>query len=149
MLTAKEHKNNAYKVYKEWIMFGLSYGDLPDAVREKRIDVVHSNIGLLNNSTSIFHNDKLLIAETEGVIQAINELCPEVVYYSGKAKFNNSIVNYEFKEIYHFKLLKPGSESYDYQIIKELYAETDHKINGENKGRFAVDIDSKFIYLSI
>lgn len=149
MLAITEHKNNAYKVYREWINFELTAGDDQNRVRNWHLEKVDSNINLLNNQYNIYHKDKLLEAETEGILQAINELCPEIVYYSGKAKLNDKMVIYEFKEVYYYKLLKLGTESINYRIIKELHTETDHKINGQNKGKFAVDTEYKFILLSV
>lgn len=103
----------------------------------------------LNNPYRICKSiDDLRIAEYEGILQAINELVPEIKTYKGRAKLNNNIVDFEFKEIYYYKLLMPGTESTKYIIVKELITETEHKINNKNIGRFAVDLENKFIILS-
>ena len=148
MLTVKEYKNNAYNTYKAMSEFELKAGENHNTIREKRLTSARNNVKVLNNKGNIFCDDEYIIAETEGILQGINEICPEIVCHVGKAKLNGQVVTYQFKEVYHYKLFVPSKESINYCIARVLHTETDHKINGENKGRFAVDIDSRLIYLS-
>lgn len=151
MYNVKQHKNNTYKVYKKWIQFEIDAGDNKDDIRNRHIETLKNNVDILNNPYRVCKTktiDNLIIAECEGILQAINELVPEIKTYKGRAKLNNDIVNFEFKELYHYKLLTPGMESIKYMVIKELIAETEHKINNKNIGRFAVDLENKFIILS-
>ncbi len=149
MYNVEQHKNNSYEVYKEWIQFEINAGDNKDDIRNRHLETLKNNVDILNNPYRICKSiDDLRIAEYEGILQAINELVPEIKTYKGRAKLNNNIVDFEFKEIYYYKLLMPGTESTKYIIVKELITETEHKINNKNIGRFAVDLENKFIILS-
>lgn len=74
IVTYKEHKQNAYKVYKEWIEFALKAGEQPNKIKAKHMETYNKNIELFNNPYSIYYQDKLLQAENEGILKALKEL---------------------------------------------------------------------------
>jgi hypothetical protein len=143
----KDFQEGTYNSYKGLINFRLESGETRDSIRNKLMEVIQRDIELLNKMTITESEKQLLIIEVNQILIFINELLAEHIYYTGKGKLNNNKVNYEYTEIYNYKILTPGSESCSYCITRYLKDVVNFKVDNREQ-KFIID-DKSNIYIIV